>query len=190
MNSMTSTSNLYTDARAELEEQLIRDPEQGDRKYLRLPSPSLRFPGVFVHNGGTTWGNAKWHVSCEFSSPVADAEKALALAEALSMAARQAAILNAPRRVLTVPRVNYDSDVSTVNGKPTGRLVMGIRAPYGYTPAIFGGFDHLDGRPIGYQWGADGYRYEFLGHFQYLGAKSADGREQALFAEVGEAVAA
>ena len=73
MNSMTSTSNLYTDARAELEEQLIRDPAQGDRKYLRLPSPSLRFPGVFVHNGGTTWGNAKWHVYCEFSSPVADA---------------------------------------------------------------------------------------------------------------------
>ena len=190
MNSMTSTTSLYTDARAELEDQLICDPAQGDRKYLRLPSPSLRFPGVFVHNGGTTWGNSRWHVYCEFSSPVADAEKARALAEALTTAARQAAILNAPRRVLTVPRVNYDLDVNTVDGKPTGRLVMGIRAPRGYTPAIFGGFDHLDGRPIGYQWGADGYRYEFLGRFQFLGAQSADGRQDAIFAEIPEAVAA
>lgn len=150
----------------------------------QLPAPDPEFENVHAHDDIPYSGcTGPWIVSCDTGISHADADEALAYATAIAAAARQARILNADGRVVSVPDDGRFSASMLESPAPIARMVE-----VGYDDHFRVAYDDtsstpLSERSLGYAWRRDGYGFVYQGMFTWFGEELVDGRRHVLLEE-------
>lgn len=177
--------DLTAQLRGTIQNTYYDDDEPSDvLAYQSLPPVDAEFEAVFVtddlaHTGCT----GPWIVHCNTGISYADAEEATGYAAALAAAARQARILNADGRVVSVPDDGRFSASMLESPAPIVRMVEA-----GYDDHFRVAHDDTSSTPLtkraaGYTWRRDGYGFVYYGMFTWFGEEEIDGRRHVLLKE-------
>lgn len=153
--------------------------------YRSLPPVDPEFEDVFVTDDLPNTGcKGPWIVHCNTGIDYADVEEAAGYAAAIAAAARQARILNADGRVVSVPD---DGRFSASMLESPATIVRMVEV--GYDDHFRVAYDDTSSTPLsdrahGYAWRRDGYGFVYQGMFTWFGEELVDGRRHVLLKEV------
>ena len=185
-----SAASQLIDLTAQLRSQVIDVFDEMDGPSDRvigheLPAPDPDFEMVHVSDDVPYSGCVgPWIVECNTGIEHADAGRATAYAVAIAAAARQACILNADGRVVSVPDDGrFSAEDDWTEPAPIVRMVEA-----GYDDHFRVTYDDTSSTPLserspGYAWRRDGYGFVYYGMFTWFGEELVDGRRRVLLKE-------